>query len=222
MAAVPDEPRGDAKGAAEPESPAASVIADVAAGINEGNTAVFCGAGISLASGFPIVYQLLPYVLAHLCSMRCKSISESIQNVPQLIEKIARKTGVPASSIEKLLTKLPFEAFIQTLGDNRNVDHLLALFDANSYNPPVMPSTNHTVAVVSPKRVTVTLHRYLPPPAVYAARRAGNDLKCNPGIGTGTAGTAPCAAGRDSGAADLLDSLLCRSTFGRTQPARQR
>jgi hypothetical protein len=109
MATVPHEPRGEAKGATEPENPAASVIADVAAGINEGNTAVFCGAGISLASGFPIVYQLLPYVLAHLCSLRRKSISESIQNVPQLVRKIARKTEVPVSSIEKLLTELPFE-----------------------------------------------------------------------------------------------------------------
>lgn len=71
--------------------------------------AIFCGAGISLNSGLPIVSQFLNYLL------------ESI--------------NVEKDDIEKILnSNLPFESFIQTIKEETNIDHILDVFSKGEPN----------------------------------------------------------------------------------------
>ena len=119
---------------------AVKIIQDIAANINTGKTVIFCGAGISRNSGFPVVDELIPYLLLALCVSR-----EEAHSVPpdSIIQTICERMEVSEQIIHKIIKDLPFEAFIQTLVKNSKIDQILDIYDANAYYPPVDPNTNH-------------------------------------------------------------------------------
>jgi tetratricopeptide (TPR) repeat protein len=85
------------------------LITEISEQVKLQECAIFCGAGISLNSGLPIVTQFLNYVL------------ESI--------------NVENSDIEKILnSNLPFESFIQTIKEESNIDHILDIFSKGEPN----------------------------------------------------------------------------------------
>lgn len=85
------------------------LITEIIENINLQECAIFCGAGISLNSGLPIVNQFLNYLL------------ESI--------------NIEVADIEKILnSNLPFESFIQTIKEETNIDHILDIFSKGEPN----------------------------------------------------------------------------------------
>ena len=85
------------------------LITEISEKINLQECAIFCGAGISLDSGLPIVTQFLNYML------------ESI--------------NVEKADIEKILnSNLPFESFIQTIKEESSIDHILDIFSKGEPN----------------------------------------------------------------------------------------
>ncbi|MGM8363396.1 tetratricopeptide repeat protein [Flavobacterium sp. ARAG 55.4] len=85
------------------------LITEISKKIKLQEYAIFCGAGISLNSGLPIVTQFLNYVL------------DSIN-----VEKV---------DIDKILnSNLPFESFIQTIKEESNIDHILDIFSKGEPN----------------------------------------------------------------------------------------
>lgn len=85
------------------------LIAEISEKIKLQEFAVFCGAGISLNSGLPIVTQFLNYIL------------ESINVEKEDVEKI-------------LNSNLPFESFIQTLKEESDIDRVLDVFSKGKPN----------------------------------------------------------------------------------------
>lgn len=84
-------------------------ITEISEQIKLQECAIFCGAGISLNSGLPVVSQFLNYVL------------ESI--------------NVEKANIEKILnSNLPFESFIQTIKEESGIDHILDIFSKGEPN----------------------------------------------------------------------------------------
>lgn len=84
-------------------------ITEISKQIKLQECAIFCGAGISLNSGLPIVTQFLNYVL------------DSI--------------NVEKTEIDKILnSNLPFESFIQTIKEESNIDHILDIFSKGEPN----------------------------------------------------------------------------------------
>nr|WP_321411891.1 tetratricopeptide repeat protein [uncultured Allomuricauda sp.] len=85
------------------------LITEISEKISLQEYAIFCGAGISLNSGLPIVTQFLNYVL------------DSI--------------NVEKADIDKILnSNLPFESFIQTIKEESNIDHILDIFSKGEPN----------------------------------------------------------------------------------------
>lgn len=81
---------------------------------------VFCGAGISLHSGIPLVSQLVPYVLD--------------------------KLGIPRGTIfdNHGSLKIPFEAFMQVLVEGSRADRLLDIFGSeDAAQDELNPNLNH-------------------------------------------------------------------------------
>jgi tetratricopeptide (TPR) repeat protein len=127
-------------------------IDEIVKGINKCETIVFCGAGISYNSGLPVVNQFIPYVLLTLCAshqeiQKIEEELESIENgtkrLNRSIEIISEKMEVSERAIQRIMNALPFEAFIETLRDNSKIDKIFDIYDADKYNPPVEPNTNH-------------------------------------------------------------------------------
>ena len=101
-----------------------NVINSIARSINDGETTVFCGAGISRDSGFPIVNHFIPYVLLTLCTnldeiLIIGSHLENIENTQKrqeyLKQIITNKMEVSSEVLEAIINELPFEAFMETL-----------------------------------------------------------------------------------------------------------
>ena len=70
---------------------------------------VFCGAGISVNSGIPIVVTLQSYLL--------------------------RKLGIPDNNIELILNSgMPFEVFMETINELSDISALLCIFDVGQPN----------------------------------------------------------------------------------------
>ncbi len=120
----------------------------------DGQTIIFCGAGISLNSGIPIVNEFVPYVLLTLCSTKeeintteklLENIPDNNERIKQLTQIIAEKFSTSSDIINKILNKLPFEAFIEALRDNCNIDEILDIYDAEKYEQPIKPNINHIV-----------------------------------------------------------------------------
>lgn len=88
-------------------------IGEIISVINEklarGETAIFCGAGISFNSGLPLANDLIIYILTLL--------------------------KVSSNDAEKILqSHLPFEAFIQTLTEEAGVEEILNIFSKGEPN----------------------------------------------------------------------------------------
>ncbi len=129
-----------------------NAIDTIASGINCGHTVIFCGAGISRDSGFPVVNEFVPYVLLTLCADRkeisaieasLNTIANAQQRQGRLKQIIAKKMGVSPEVVDKTINGLPFEAFIETLRDNSKIDEIFEIYDAEAYRPHVGPNTNH-------------------------------------------------------------------------------
>jgi tetratricopeptide (TPR) repeat protein len=94
----------------------AKTINEIIKGINLGETAVFCGAGISRDSGMPIVNQLVPYIL--------------------------QKLEVSGEHIKLLLDidnnpNIPFEAFMESIHERYNPELIFDIYKQGE------PNTNH-------------------------------------------------------------------------------
>jgi tetratricopeptide (TPR) repeat protein/NAD-dependent SIR2 family protein deacetylase len=88
-------------------------------------TVVFCGAGISRHSGLPIVNELVPYILG--------------------------KLGVTPEETQTIMnSNLPFEAFMETLRSNSDVDKIFDIFNLGE------PNTNHILLAKLAKAGFVT------------------------------------------------------------------
>lgn len=88
-------------------------IGEIISAIHEklafGETAIFCGAGISFNSGLPLATDLIRYILTLL--------------------------KVSSNGAEKILqSNLPFEAFIQTLTEETGIDEILNIFSKGEPN----------------------------------------------------------------------------------------
>lgn len=84
--------------------------------INKGECVIFCGSGISKDSGIPIVNQLVPYIL--------------------------NKFGLSKEEYNRMLNEdkslqIPFEAFIEIINSNCQINKLLEIFSKG------IPNTNH-------------------------------------------------------------------------------
>jgi len=124
----------------------------IASSINAGQTIIFCGAGISRDSGFPVVNEFVPYVLLTLCAgsdeirateASLKTIADAQQRQDRLKQIIARKMEVSPEVVDKIINSLPFEAFVETLRDNSEIHEIFGIYDAEAYEPKVEPNTNH-------------------------------------------------------------------------------
>ena len=129
-----------------------NAINAIASSINAGGTIIFCGAGISRDSGFPVVNEFVPYVLLTLCAgseeipaieASLKDIADVQQRQDRLKQIIAKKMEVSPEVIDKIINSLPFEAFVETLRDNSKIDKIFEIYDAEAYEPHVEPNTNH-------------------------------------------------------------------------------
>jgi tetratricopeptide (TPR) repeat protein len=127
-------------------------IATITSSISAGDAIIFCGAGISRDSGFPIVDEFVPYVLLTLSadSKEISNIEASLRTIedankhPERLKKIiAEKMDVSEDIINNIIYSLPFEAFIETLRDNCSIDKILEVYDAETYQPCIAPNTNH-------------------------------------------------------------------------------
>ncbi|TCC88777.1 tetratricopeptide repeat protein [Pedobacter frigiditerrae] len=79
------------------------IISAIIEKLNLGNTAIFCGAGISFNSGLPLANDLIKYILTLL--------------------------QVNINDAEKILqSNLPFESFIQTLTEEQDIEDILDIF----------------------------------------------------------------------------------------------
>ncbi len=92
--------------------PIDTLLLDLKKSIKSKEMVIFCGAGISFNSGLPLANDLVRYVLEKLSVS--KEETETIIN-----------------------SNLPFEAFIETLREGRNVDKIFDIFDFG------IPNTNH-------------------------------------------------------------------------------
>jgi tetratricopeptide (TPR) repeat protein len=141
----------------------------IANGINTGGTIIFCGAGISRDSGFPVVNDFVPYVLLRLCigtdeitaiEGHLKDIANDQQRRDTLTKLTAEKMAVSQTAINNIINTLPFEAFVETILNRSTNDELLRIFNADAYEPPVEPNTNHMllakVAVAGKVKTIVT------------------------------------------------------------------
>ncbi|MFA4835351.1 MAG: tetratricopeptide repeat protein [Dehalococcoidia bacterium] len=129
-----------------------NAINAVASSINAGEAIIFCGAGISRDSGFPVVEDIVPYVLLTLCadSKEIPTIEASLKAIPDAAQRqgrlkqiIAEKMAVSPEVVGKIIHNLPFEAFIETLHDNSKIDEILEIYNADAYQPHVEPNANH-------------------------------------------------------------------------------
>jgi tetratricopeptide (TPR) repeat protein/NAD-dependent SIR2 family protein deacetylase len=129
-----------------------NTINAIASGINAGHTIIFCGAGISRGSGFPVVREFVPYVLLTLCAgseeilsieASLKDIKDDRQRQDKLKQITAEKMEVSPDVVEKIINGLPFEAFVEALRDNSVMDKVFDIYDADAYKPHVVPNTNH-------------------------------------------------------------------------------
>ncbi len=105
----------------------------IASSINAGQTIIFCGAGISRDSGFPVVNELVPYVLLTLCAgsegitaiEAClRTIADVQQRQVRLNQIIAERMEVLPEVVGKIINSLPFEAFVETLRNNSKIDEI--------------------------------------------------------------------------------------------------
>jgi tetratricopeptide (TPR) repeat protein len=129
-----------------------NTINAIASSINAGQTIIFCGSGISRDSGFPVVNELVPFILATLC-VGCEQITsigdtltaivDDTQRQDRLKQIITEKMEVSPEVVDKIIYSLPFEAFVETLGHNSKIDEILEIYDAKAYQPHVEPNTNH-------------------------------------------------------------------------------
>lgn len=87
-----------------------SITSTLAERLKSNRTAIFCGAGISYNSGLPLANSLIAQIL--------KALDVEDQNISLLQD-----------------SKLPFEAFIETLRDEADVDPILEIFDQGKPNP---------------------------------------------------------------------------------------
>jgi tetratricopeptide (TPR) repeat protein len=129
-----------------------NAIDAIAGSINAGQTIIFCGAGISRDSGFPVVNEFVPYMLLTLCAgseeipaieAGLKAIADAEQRQNRLKQIIAEKMEVSPEVIDKIVNNLPFEAFVEALHENSKIDEILGIYDAEAYEPHVEPNTNH-------------------------------------------------------------------------------
>lgn len=127
-------------------------VAAIANSINAGQSIIFCGAGISRDSGFPVVNELVPYILLTLCPSSqevtdvgaiLKTITDAKQRQIRLKQIIAEKMGVSPEVIDKIINGLPFEAFMDILHDSSSIEEILEIYDSGAYYPHVEPNTNH-------------------------------------------------------------------------------
>jgi len=131
-----------------------SAINVSASSINAGQTVIFCGAGVSRDSGFPVVEEFVPYVLLTLCvsseeipaiEASLKAIADAQQRQDRLKQIIAKKMEVSPEVVGKIINSLPFEAFMETLRENSKIDELFTIYDAEAYEPHVEPNSNHVI-----------------------------------------------------------------------------
>lgn len=110
-----------------------NAIDAIASSINGGQTIIFYGAGISRDSGFPVVNEFVPYVLLRLCAgskeiptieAGLKTIADAQQRQDRLKQIIAKKIKVSPEVVDKIINSLPFEAFMETLRDNSEIDEI--------------------------------------------------------------------------------------------------
>ncbi len=129
-----------------------NVISHIASSINEGQAIVFCGAGISRDSGFPIVNEFVPYVLLTLCTSPreicaieafLKTITDTQQRQDRLKQIISEKMAVSLEVVDKIVNSLPFEVFIETLRNDSKIDEILDIYNVEAYQPHVEPNSNH-------------------------------------------------------------------------------
>ena len=124
----------------------------IASSFNAGETVIFCGAGISRDSGFPVVNEFVPYVLLTLCvgseeipaiEATLKTITDAQQRQDRLKQIIAKKMEVSLEVVDKIINSLPFEAFMEIVRDNSHSLKIFEIYDADAYEPHVEPNTNH-------------------------------------------------------------------------------
>jgi tetratricopeptide (TPR) repeat protein len=129
-------------------------INSIANNINAGQTIIFCGAGISRDSGFPVVNEFVPYALLTLYTSieeipaiesSLKTIADTQQRYVRMKQLIADRMEVSFETIDKIINNLPFEAFVEILHDNSEIDEILKIYDARAYEPHVKPNTNHVL-----------------------------------------------------------------------------
>lgn len=125
---------------------------EIATGINVGETVVFCGAGISYNSGLPVVAQFIPFVLLALCGPRnevrliqeeLEGIEDAVARYDRLLYTIRERMGIWDGAVQKIMTAFPFEAFVEALAEESAIEKILDIYDADSYEPAVEPSTTH-------------------------------------------------------------------------------
>jgi tetratricopeptide (TPR) repeat protein len=129
-----------------------NAIKAIASNINAGDAIIFCGAGISRDSGFPVVNEFIPYVLLTLCAdskeiptieASLKTIADAQQRQDKMKQIIAKKIEVSPQVIDKIINNLPFEAFIEILRGNSKIDKIFEIYNPEAYKPNVEPNTNH-------------------------------------------------------------------------------
>lgn len=94
----------------------ADVIDEIIEKINLCETVIFCGAGISLNSGLPIVNQLVPYFLEKL-----KIPDEDVQLIVDMNNN----------------PKIPFEVFMEIIQEESKSELIFDIYDQG------IPNTNH-------------------------------------------------------------------------------
>ena len=127
-------------------------INTIADDLNDGKVVIFCGAGISRDSGFPIVSELLLYLLLVLCtdSKDLSSIKAILNSIPncwhrqdKLKQLVAGKMETSPESIDNIINSLPFESFMETLASISSIDKILDIYNEMFYRPIVEPNFNH-------------------------------------------------------------------------------
>jgi tetratricopeptide (TPR) repeat protein len=124
----------------------------IAENINKHETAILCGAGISKDSGFPVVNDIVPYILLSLCvnqdeitsiESNMEAILDSLQRQNYLKNIITKKLEISTEILDKVVNSLPFESIVEILVANSEVDNMLDIYCSDTYSPPIKPNPNH-------------------------------------------------------------------------------
>jgi hypothetical protein len=92
----------------KPPSEVENTINAIASSINNGETIILCGSGISQDSGLPVVNELIPYILITLCSDH-EEISSLQINLETIVS--AKERNEKALEREGKIAGLDYEVF---------------------------------------------------------------------------------------------------------------